>query len=201
MSVRRLGQDDCLEVARLHMNALPTPFAGRSGEALLRIYYRSVTAEQGAVGYVAVNSGAQVIGFVCGVWNPGQLRRHMVSHYGLALLWWGSGQLLQKPQFLASVPGRLRRAPDDAPARESVHEPGYELRPIVVAETARGSGAARMLVETLLQDARKRGFKEMYLYVETENLAARKFYAKAGFAEVDQEELEGRCVIRCRCDV
>lgn len=201
MIVRRLDQDDCLEVTRLHMDALPTPFAGRSGEALLRIYYRSVTAEQGAAGYVALNSAAQIIGFVCGVWNPGQLRRYMIRHDGLALLWWGSGQLLQKPQFLASVPGRLRRAPDDAPARESVHEPGYELRPIVVAETARGSGAARMLVETLLQDARKRGFKEMYLYVETENLAARKFYAKAGFAEVDQEEHEGRCVIRCRCDV
>ncbi len=201
MIVRRLGQDDCLEVTRLHMDALPTPFAGRSGEALLGTYYRSVTAEQGATGYVAVNSAAQIIGYVCGVWNPGQLRRYMVSHYGLALLWWGSGQLLQKPQFLASVPGRLRRAPKDTPARESVHEPGYELRPIVVAETARGSGAARMLVETLLQDARKRGFKEMYLYVETENLAARKFYAKVGFAEVDQEELEGRCVIRCRCDV
>jgi ribosomal protein S18 acetylase RimI-like enzyme len=192
MTVRRLSQKECPAVARLHMEALPTPFVGRSGEALLTLYYRSVIAEQGAVGYVAVNAAGVVMGFVCGVWNPGHLWRHLLKRHGLSLLWWGCLQLGQRPQMLASIPGRLRRAPTSLDTGSDSFHNGYELRPIVVAQEARGTGAAGELVATLLQDARQRGFAEMYLYAEPDNLAACKFYDKIGFIADGQEICDGR---------
>ncbi|MBK7917809.1 MAG: GNAT family N-acetyltransferase [Chloroflexi bacterium] len=201
MTVRRLNQKDCLTVARLHMGALPTPFAGGSGEALLTLYYRSVTMEQGAMGYAAVNADDDVIGFVCGVWNPGQLRRYLIKRHGFSLLWWGSLQFGQRPQIFTSLPGRLRRTPPNLDTGVDISYGGYELRPIVVAKEARGTGTAGELVETLLQDARQRGFTEMHLFAEPDNLAACKFYDKVGFAADGQGIRDGRPVVRYRYHV
>jgi ribosomal protein S18 acetylase RimI-like enzyme len=201
MTVRRLSQKECPAVARLHLEALPTPFAGRSGEALLTLYYRAVMAEQGAVGYVAVNAAGVLMGFVCGVWNPGHLRRYLLKRHGFSLLWWGSLQLGQRPHILASLPGRLRRAPMSSDAGVSSQQNGYELRPIVVAREGRGTGLAGELVATLLQDARQRGFTEMHLYAEPDNVAAVKFYTKAGFRAGERRVQDGQQVIRFYCDI
>lgn len=200
MTVRRLDQKDCLAVARLHMEALPTPFAGRSGEALLTFYYKAVTAEQGAVGYVAAADDG-VMGFVCGVWDPSHLRRYLLKRHGLGLLWWGSLQLVRRPHIFASIPSRLRRTPDGSDTGISSPHGGYELRPIVVAKEARGTGTAGELVATLLQDACRRGFTELYLYAESNNVAAIKFYTRVGFRESEHRERDGQQIVRFYHDV
>ena len=62
-------------------------------------------------------------------------------------------------------------------------DPEWELENIVVAETARRSGAGTALLAQLVACARAEGGREMFLEVRESNRSARAFYLKAGFEE------------------
>jgi ribosomal protein S18 acetylase RimI-like enzyme len=69
----------------------------------------------------------------------------------------------------------------DQKVKKPFPKSGYELRPIVVSTSERGSGLAAKLVNVLVDDARKRGFGEIYLITEQDNIAANAFYPKLDF--------------------
>ena len=52
-----------------------------------------------------------------------------------------------------------------------------------------GHGTAKRLLDTLLDRARARDFRELYLGTTAKFLAAHRFYEKHGFAEVPREAL------------
>jgi GNAT superfamily N-acetyltransferase len=162
-------------VADLHARHLRTGLRGATGHGLLRAYYTTVAAGHGAVGYVAESAG-DVVGYVCGVWAPARVRAHLVTAHWPALVVGVAAQLVARPATVASLARRLR---GDGGTPVAPH--AYELRPIVVAPAARGTGVAAGLVAVLLDDARTRGFPMVHLVVETDNHAARAFYAKVGF--------------------
>lgn len=163
------------QVADLHARYLRTGLRGATGRTLLRAYYATVAAGRGAAGYVAESAG-EVLGYVCGVWAPSRVRAHLVTVHWPTLLAGGAAHVAARPATLASLANRLRGDRDTAAPAD-----GYELRPIVVAPAARGTGVAAALVEVLLDDARARGFPAVHLFVDADNHAARAFYAKVGF--------------------
>jgi ribosomal protein S18 acetylase RimI-like enzyme len=168
--------DHCPEVARLHLESLRTRFRGRPGLKLLEAYYAALVSSGGACGYVA-EGGDQVLGFVCGVWQPSLVRVTLLKTHWSTLLVWGAVQVLVRPQLIQEFARRLR-----GPAQHPLlPESGYELRPIVVAATARRGGIGKQLVEALLVDAARRGFDRVYLVTEEDNVAANAFYHKLGF--------------------
>ena len=57
------------------------------------------------------------------------------------------------------------------------------LRSIVVADSRRGRGLGRELVDAIEQTARKRGLQELVLLTET----ARDFFAKLGYADIARD--------------
>ncbi|KPF71440.1 hypothetical protein IP88_10805 [alpha proteobacterium AAP81b] len=59
-----------------------------------------------------------------------------------------------------------------------------ELLLIAVTPAVRGRGIGRLLLDTACADARARGAEEIFLEVRENNMAARRLYARAGFAEV-----------------
>ena len=59
-----------------------------------------------------------------------------------------------------------------------------ELRQIYVLKPWQGSGAAKELMQWVLDEARRRGADELYLSVFTDNHRARAFYGRYGFEEV-----------------
>jgi ribosomal-protein-alanine N-acetyltransferase len=59
-----------------------------------------------------------------------------------------------------------------------------ELGNVAVAPDARGRGAGRMLVEAVLQRARRRGARECYLEVRESNRVAQRLYLTLGFQVV-----------------
>ena len=70
---------------------------------------------------------------------------------------------------------------------------GYEaynqsalLRSVAVDKTLRGQGYGRALVEAVLQDARKRGVRTMYLLTET----AGAYFQLLGFESIDRSRIE-----------
>jgi predicted GNAT family N-acyltransferase len=63
---------------------------------------------------------------------------------------------------------------------------GYIGRIAIVAPS-RGQGVGRAIMNTLIEEARRRGFAEIFLSAQTH---ARKFYEKSGFAVIGSEYME-----------
>lgn len=63
------------------------------------------------------------------------------------------------------------------------------LRKMFVHKDFRGSGVAKKLLEILLEWARKKQIKTIYLGTTLAFLAAHRFYEKNGFIEIKQEDL------------
>lgn len=164
-----------MEVAAAHAAYLNTPFKSAAGTRLLKLRYEAISAQAGATGYVArLESG--FAGYACGVWDRKSLR--------LALLKQLRGLVLHGFSHILSNPGFILQAGVgffNDPAKTFSPE-GYELRPLVVLPSFRGRGVADRLVETLFEDAKSRGFTQVFLFTERENLAAIKFYTRFGFA-------------------
>jgi ribosomal protein S18 acetylase RimI-like enzyme len=176
--IEPLTRQHCLEIAQLHLSYLRTNFKGRPGLRLLQLYYLTVARGSGACGYVAQENGL-TIGYVCGVWNPAELRAHLFKKRWPRLIFWGILQVIVSPKILVVLLHRFISGP-------GVWRPGgqrYELRPIVVTPSARGARVATQLLEALVADAASRGFEQLHLLTEEDNIAARKFYTKVGFVQ------------------
>lgn len=63
-----------------------------------------------------------------------------------------------------------------------------ELARLVVDPAVRGRGVGRALARALADEARRRGFTQVWLRVVAENAAARRAYEAAGFARATPEE-------------
>lgn len=63
------------------------------------------------------------------------------------------------------------------------------LRKMFVRPEQRGNGVAGALLERLLDHARRHGLREIYLGTTSRYHAAQRFYAKNGFAAIDEAAL------------
>jgi len=63
---------------------------------------------------------------------------------------------------------------------------------VYVRESLRGSGLARMLLQTLVDHARSQGIRQLELSVSAENPKAISFYTREGFVEVGR--IPGGCI-------
>ena len=70
------------------------------------------------------------------------------------------------------------KLPVDAP------KPSMELHQLYLVDSARGAGVAAELMDWALREARARGAHDLYLSVFSENIRARRFYARYGSEEV-----------------
>lgn len=62
--------------------------------------------------------------------------------------------------------------------------PALELRQLYVLGAVRGAGVASALMDWAIAQAARRGARDLYLSVYTDNPRARRFYARYGFVEV-----------------
>lgn len=111
------------------------------------------------------------------------MRASFDSRYGEA---WSAlqlaGTLAQESSF-----ARQALAADGRPAGFSLSRsagPEVEMLLIAVCPEARGAGLGRMLIDTVLGDARRRGASEVFLEVRENNGPARALYEKTGFVDV-----------------
>jgi ribosomal protein S18 acetylase RimI-like enzyme len=71
---------------------------------------------------------------------------------------------------------------------EDREEDEAELARIVIAPAARGRGEGRRLTRALADEARRRGFAEVWLRVVPDNVAAIRAYGAAGFTRATAEQ-------------
>lgn len=190
-AVRPLVEADCAAVAELHLCHLPTSFHGAAGRRLLACYYEAVAQGQDACGYVIWNED-RLAGYACGVWDAEALRSGLLRRRGGEVALWGVLHAATQPRMLADLRRRLVRGAGE----DGAEEPGYELRPIVVAPEYRGTGAATALVESIVADARRRRYPQVHLLAYASDDRALRFYRKAGFHEAAQIERGGARFIR-----
>jgi ribosomal protein S18 acetylase RimI-like enzyme len=183
--------DHVSEVSELHLAHLTTPFRARPGKELLRLYYQSLCRSKGGCGFVA-QEGSKMLGYVCGIWDASTVKRELLKRSWLRLTCWGLLQGILEPAAMAHLLSRFGRSA----ARCDQRHTGYELRPIVVVPEARGTGLAQELLRTLLKDAARRGFDEVDLYAERDNVAAIKWYQKSGFQFLGEEIRSHRVYLR-----
>ena len=62
--------------------------------------------------------------------------------------------------------------------------PDADIQTIAVAETARRSGLGRLLIESLITEARDRRAKQVFLEVRADNPGAKRLYDSIGFVEI-----------------
>lgn len=163
-------------VAILHISYLQTRFCGWPGRELLKMYYASLSYKHGGCGFTALKND-RVLGYVCGIWDAVQVKRHFIRRFGLKAAAFIAVQLMMKPKTATGFVSRFKAGGISDVADES----GYELRPIVVAPDARGTGIAALLVNELMADAARRGYSYIYLITEKDNHPANAFYRKHGF--------------------
>lgn len=59
-----------------------------------------------------------------------------------------------------------------------------DIQTIAVAESARRMGLGRVLMQSLVTEARKRGARQVFLEVRADNPGAKTLYESLGFAEI-----------------
>lgn len=186
LEVRPLQVSDCRAVASAHVACLRTPFRSWGGVRLLQAHYEMLTRQQGGICFVALQD-SQFAGFVCGIWD-----HHVINQLNyrkpLRLVLYSLEHALEHP---AQVGHNLRSYLLRSSGAISYPE-GYELRPIAVLPQFRGQGIADRLVEQLIQDAAGRGYDQIFLFTEFDNLPAIRFYTRFGFVPCETADKSAR---------
>lgn len=103
---------------------------------------------------------------------------------------WSSGVMRQELQNRNSfyIVGFRPETPDQVDAYAGLLSPQgakeSDIQTIAVAERARRSGLGRTLVLTLMNEARNRGARELFLEVRADNPGAQALYASLGFEQL-----------------
>ena len=105
--------------------------------------------------------------FPTDAWSEAMMREELVSPHGRYLVDVEAGRLLGY--------GGVRAVAGAADA---------DIQTIAIAEASRGRGRGRALLRALLQTARDRGAREVFLEVRADNPTAAALYASEGFVEI-----------------
>ncbi len=105
--------------------------------------------------------------FPTDAWSEAMMREELVSPHGRYLVDLVAGRLVGY--------GGVRAVAGAADA---------DIQTIAIDEAARGRGRGRALLRALLQTARERGAREVFLEVRADNPAASALYVSEGFTEI-----------------
>ncbi|MFT4214642.1 MAG: ribosomal protein S18-alanine N-acetyltransferase [Microbacterium sp.] len=105
--------------------------------------------------------------FPTDAWSKPVMREELASPHGRYLVDVEAGRLLGY--------GGVRAVEGAADA---------DIQTIAIAEAARGRGRGRALLHALLQTARERGARDVFLEVRADNPTASGLYASEGFVEI-----------------
>jgi ribosomal protein S18 acetylase RimI-like enzyme len=200
-SIVPLALEHCAQVASLHLEHLNTGYRGRPGMRLLQAYYAALVQSGGGSGFVAEQMGpagvrhGAVVGYVCGLWDPAAVRSSLLGD-ALGAQWpklalWTGLQVLIRPRLVVELMRRWRAA-----EKQPFRRQAYELRPIVVGAAMRRNGIGTHLVDALLADASRRGFRQVHAFAEEDNVAANAFYRGIGFRCAGRENRQGAARLR-----
>jgi glycosyltransferase involved in cell wall biosynthesis/ribosomal protein S18 acetylase RimI-like enzyme len=171
--VRLARPQDAPALAQLHIHSLPDGFLSSLGERFLRVFYAALARDKGAITLVA-DGDEGVVGFAAGAASVGDFyRRFFVRRAIPAAI--AAGHHLWRPRMLSRAWETARYAGDTGDYPEA------ELISIGIADSRRGRGLGRQLLEGVLEGLREKGVQEVRVMVGADNESANEFYLRMGF--------------------
>ena len=180
-------------VVRIHAESFPAYRSTLYGPAFLRLLYGEFCRSAACESFVHLGGSSAVDGFVCGVRDYKTFYADLLRHNLVFLAWVLAGALLKRPRLAVGI---LRRGaavvttaisprhttPGGLKELEFLHTRRYaNLVSIAVAPAARGSPAGLLLVRAFAEELTRKGYQHCLLDTERDNVAANKFFEKAGF--------------------
>ncbi len=199
--VRPATTDDLSAIVSWHLTEFPRGFFARLGPKFLSVYYRTYLGAPHARLLVASNASGRVA-YVAAMLNARGHRHETLRRHRLELLIAGVAALLRRPglavHFLRSRALRYARKvllPAAGTGERTALVAGT-VDHIAVAPHARGRGVARLLLDTVVQDARDSGADMLMLVAE--NLPElRAFYTRCGWRWTGEtRDVDGRVLQR-----
>lgn len=193
--VRLASKNDISDIANVHEKCFPDSFlshvskTGRWGKDILKRFYSTYLESVPELFFVGVNEENKVIGFCMGYYvdKSDQMKTFISSNkFNLVL---ASLLLLFKFDVFVwkKIKSRFNKNKNEIweTINDNYNDFGNEdmgdLLSVCVLNEFRGSGVANELVKSFLEALSSNHKKICVLYVETENIGARKFYEKNEF--------------------
>ena len=155
VTIRAATPSDAAAIAELHADSISWGFLVALGQPFLERLYRRVTSGNGAFGFVGLDGGDHVSGFVAVAEDTRRLYREFVVHDGVVAGARAAPALLRHPwQVLETL--RYGLGADDAPA-------GAEILATAVAGSSQGKGVGVALVEAAMDEFRRRGIEHVHV--------------------------------------
>jgi len=86
--------------------------------------------------------------------------------------------------LVAFRPGHPESIDAYAGLRSPLREPQADIQTIAVVESTRRAGLGRVLMRRMIEEARDRGARELFLEVRADNPGAQALYESLGFEEI-----------------
>jgi len=171
-------------LALLHQSVMHLLLNDLGFPMILR-YYQIASEDPTVIGFCAISSGEEILGWVIGSPHPYALNARMRKP-----LSWFLKQMIRiavtRPQVVLQILLSVLNPPDRKLDTHTI-----ELTYMGVAPDAQGSGVGRALVDAFAGASRSSGYCSVELTTETSNLRALALYEKSGFT-VKRTFREGR---------
>lgn len=169
-----LDENQRNDLVSLHLRTMPTLLT-ELGNKFVEKYYKYGIFQQQAIGFAAIADDESVVGWVFGTPNPSAIYKNLAN----PLFWLVKeigALLLQKPQVIRSLFRSL------LPNHNNYIPLGQiELTYIGTHPDFQQQGIGNILIRQFITEARKMGFSQVSLSVETDNPTAINLYKKNGF--------------------
>ena len=199
--VRSLAVDDVKEAVNLHIECFPNNFLSHLGPNFLSIFYLEFVKKEGNYGLIVHNNG-KIIGSLLGTsssYNEFYLEFYKKIFWKLSFLVFS--QILidkhlrrniwsKKEHFYRACKSIFKKNKKVENDRRSVDSQIANLQSIYIDPQFRGSGGAKLLIDSFCNNLYLDGVKKVVLSVESNNKRAISFYKKCGWDEVEKKEHE-----------
>jgi ribosomal protein S18 acetylase RimI-like enzyme len=181
-----LGPKQAAAAAQLHRQGIDTGFLSSLGQSFLRQLYLAVPKCPAGFGYVWVEPGGQVLGFIACAESTGRLYKQALLRRGFQMAW-PVGRFLFRPATLKRMIQTLRY-----PSQVGGELPAAEVLSIAVSSDARGKGVGKALMAAALKEFARRSVRQCKVAVGADNTNANEFYKRCGFKLALTRQHHGR---------
>lgn len=174
--IRSAQLADVSVIVSVHLRSFPGFFLSFLGPSFLREIYTAALADLDGIGFVA-EDGSGICGFVTGTAQPAGFYRRLLRQR-----WWRFARAAMLPAFRQPmiIPRLFRALSMLGQATQQEHR--GTLTSIAVLPQAQGKGIGHSLVRAFLDEATRRGLRQVDLTTDHDNNeAANRFYQNLGF--------------------
>ena len=177
LHLREMQLSDVDQVVKVHLSSFQGFFLSFLGPRFLSLLYGYLVSSAHGVGYVSLDHGDEIVGFVCGSTQPSGFFRTFFKNQWWRIMLTTLWPLIRRP----SIGPRLLRAVL-YPPQASIAQGTATLMSIAVLPERQNNGIGKMLVREFLDEMQRRGAQRVNLTTDKENNdSVNAFYHCLGF--------------------